>query len=188
MNKEFDITLLMYKACEEANVWAEKEGEVYVGDTLAEIEFNVTHKNSAKRGKLIRIIEGTSYPFCIEMPDGISQYFALAYPIPPSPEEVIEVVKDETKEEVKFDTPRPVTYRPFKSKQEMLDFAYSRQRSKDCPPDARPLLWVKHVASGEEYLITGYCNNGVFVDNYVPFDNLLDEYITLDGDKFGVLQ
>ena len=172
MNKEFDITMLMYKACEEANVWAEKEGEVYVGDTLAEIEFNVTHKNSAKRGKLIRIIEGTSYPFCIEMPDGI----------------VIEVVKDETKEEVKFDTPRPVTYRPFKSKQEMLDFAYSRQRSKDCPPDARPLLWVKHVASGEEYLITGYCNNGVFVDNYVPFDNLLDEYITLDGDKVGVLQ
>lgn len=184
MNKEFVITLLLYKACTEANEWAEKEGEVYVGDTLAEIEFNVTHKNLAKRGKLVKILEGTSYPFCIETPDGIRIYYALAYPIPPSPEEVIEVVKDETEEEGKVDT----TYRPFKSKQEMLDFAYGRQRRKDVPPDARPLLWVKHVASGEEYLITGYCNNGVFIDDYVPFDNLLDGYITLDGDKFGVLQ
>lgn len=188
MNKEFDITLLLYKACTEANEWAEKKGEVYVGDTLAEIEFNVTHKNSVKRGKLVNVLEGTSYPFCIETPDGIRIYYALAYPIPPSPEEVIEIVKDETEEEVKFGTPRPVTYRPFKSKQEMLDFAYGRQRGKDVPPAARPLLWAKHVASGEEYLITGYCNNGVFVDEYVPFDNLLDEYITLDGDKFGVLQ
>ena len=187
MNEDFDITKLMYKACQEADVWAEKEGEVFVGDTLAEIEFNVKHKNSAKRGKLIKIIEGISYPFCIEMPDGISQYFALAYPIPPSPEEVIEVVKDDTNEEVKFRPTSPATYRPFKNKQEMLDFAYSRQR-KDLPLGTRPLLWVKHVASGEEYLITGYCNNGVFVDNYVPFDNLLDEYITLDGDKLGVLQ
>ena len=187
MNEEFDITKLMYKACQEADVWVEKEGEVFVGDTLAEIEFNVTHKNLAKRGKLIKIIEGTSYPFCIELPEGISQYFALAYPIPPSPEEVIEIVKDETEEEVKFGTPKPVTYRPFKNKQEMLDFAYGRQK-KDLPLATRPLLWIKHVASGEEYLITGYCNNGVFVDNYVPFDNLLDEYITLDGDKVGVLQ
>ena len=56
MNKDFDITKLLYKACSEADVWTEKKGEVYVGDTLAEIEFNVTHKNLAKRGKLVRII------------------------------------------------------------------------------------------------------------------------------------
>ena len=193
MNKDFDITKLLYKACSEADVWTEKKGEVYVGDTLAEIEFNVVHKNSAKRGKLVRIIEGTSYPFCIEGPDGVMQYFALAYPIPPNPEEIIEIVKDKEKNAIclaqkqsseVIDEPH---YRAFNGVNELL-FRWLEINAHDRPTFTMPLIWVKYKDSNTRQLVTAFADNGVEMGaEFMTWEYFFEKMEFLNGTPCGVL-
>lgn len=75
-------------------------------------------------------------------------------------------------------------FRPFKTTEEVFDTI------SEFNPFSRgysiPLVWVRHVASGNLYLITGYCKEGVMLDTYVPFETLADEYEFLKGQPCGV--
>lgn len=90
-----------------------------------------------------------------------------------------------------------MNYRQFESKEELIDFLYTL-KTDILPPfsDIRPvvwlknnvvpLVWVKNKKSGELFLITGYCKNGVMIDSFITFEELLNEYVFSDNSPCGV--
>lgn len=174
----FSIQDMEYEKNDYICIWADRKHKVYVGDTVQEIEFNVEHENLNRYGTLVGISEGVSYPFEVEFPDGVRQFFALVYPVPAAFEKKAadypsDVLPD--REE-----------RPFLSREELLD-SIRRYQKQALPPYTKQLCWIKHKGSGNILLITGYLTNGVFADSFYSFEDLYTKFEFLDGAICGVV-
>lgn len=180
---DFQITRVQYKTNKPIVAWAEEHYEVYVGDTVQELEFNVVHENSARRAMLMEVMEGVSFPFKVKLPSGIEQYFALAYPIPL---DVTKVIQNEPEEVVQNEPEvEPAgRYRPYKDRAELYNYVFTKA-PESLPANARPLVWIKHKESGNVLLITGYLNNGVFADNFYSFEELYEKFEYMSGKPCG---
>lgn len=188
---DFQITRVQYKTNKPIVAWAESHFEVYVGDTIQELEFNVVHENSARRAMLMEVMEGVSFPFKVKLPSGIEQYFALVYPIPVDETKVIQaepeiVVQNEPETMVKNEPEvEPVgRYRPYKDRAELYNYVFAKA-PESLPALARPLVWIKHKESGNVLLITGYLNNGIFADNFYSFEELYEKFEYMSGKPCG---
>lgn len=181
----FELNHTEYEMNEDIEDWAKNQYEVYVGDTVKELKFNVEHENSARRGKLRSVSEDVTFPFKVIMPNGIEQFFALVYPIPVDETKVISKKALEEKGYIEPVNKNDVIFRPFKNMKEILDDCYSMQ-VKAIPPNARPLTWVARKNVGDEYLITGFCENGVMIDAFYSFEELFEQFEYLNGMPCGV--
>lgn len=181
----FELNHTEYEMNEDIEDWAKNQYEVYVGDTVKELKFNVEHENSARRGKLRSVSEDVTFPFKVIMPNGIEQFFALVYPIPVDETKVISEEALEEKGYIEPVNKNDVIFRPFKNMKEILDDCYSMQ-VKAIPPNARPLTWVRNKNTGDVYLITAYTSNGVLLDEFFDFEELFKFYEYLNGMPCGV--
>ena len=172
---DFQITRVQYKTNKPIVAWAEEHYEVYVGDTVQELEFNVVHENSARRAMLMEVIEGVSFPFKVKLPSGAEQYFALVYPIPVDETKVIQ--SEPEVEHVE-------RYRPYKNRAELYNYIFGHAPA-DLPENARPLVWIKHKENDNVLLITGYLSNGIFADNFYSFEELYEKFEYMSGKPCG---
>lgn len=187
----FELKQTEYEMNKGIEYWAKNQYEVYVGDTVKELKFNVEYENSARRGKLISVLEDVSFPFKVIMPNGIEQYFALVYPIPVDETKVIEinkpVVTDKSveleEEHVKLVEEE---YRPCNNMAEFLQVVDKRVL-KEIPPYSMPFVWVKYKASNTRNLITGYTDEGVELGaTFVSWNHLFANFTFLDIAPCGV--
>lgn len=181
----FELKQTEYEMNKGIEYWAKNQYEVYVGDTVKELKFNVEHENSARRGKLISVSEDVSFPFKVIMPNGIEQYFALVYPIPVDETKIIEIDKPVELEE------EPVKlveeeYRPCNNMAEFLQVVDKRVL-KAIPPYSMPFVWVIYKASNTRNLITGYTDDGVELGaTFVSWEHLFANFTFLDITPCGV--
>ena len=155
--------------------------EVYYEDDLLRLQKVVEEESVNRRGRIVKV-EDDTIPFKVQTPEGIEIWVKYIYPIP----------KDETKiiskgalEEKGYVVDPEIEYRPYKSIQEILDDCYSMQ-AKAIPPNARPLTWVARKNVGDEYLINGFCKNGVMIDAFYSYEELFCQFEYLNGMPCGV--
>ncbi len=186
----FELKHTEYEMNKGIEYWAKNQYEVYVGDTVKELKFNVEHENSARRGKLVSVSEDVSFPFKVIMPNGIEQYFALVYPIPVDETKIIEVNKPVvTDKSVETDEPVKLVeeeYRPCHNMDEFLQVVNFRVL-KARPPYSMPFVWVKYKASNTRNLVTGYTDSGVELGaTFVSWEHLFSNLTFLDNTPCGV--
>ena len=187
----FELNQTEYEMNKGIEYWAKNQYEVYVGDTVKELKFNVEHENSARRGKLRSVSEDVSFPFKVIMPNGIEQFFALVYPIPVDETKVIEINKPVVTDKSVELEEEPVKlveeeYRPCNNMAEFLQVVDKRVL-KEIPPYSMPFVWVKYKASNTRNLITGYTDDGVELGaTFVSWNHLFDNFTFLDIAPCGV--
>ena len=74
--------------------------------------------------------------------------------------------------------------RPFEDTAEFI-LHYQQHFNAVCPPYAEPLIWIKDKRDNR-YLITGYDEKGVFIeDMWKDMKDLFNDYVFLDGSQCG---
>lgn len=180
---DFQISRVQYKTNKPIVAWAEEHYEVYVGDTVQELEFNVVHENSARRAMLMEVMEGVSFPFRVKLPSGAEQFFALVYPIPVDETKVI-MTEQKPVVQKEPEVEHVERYRPYKDRAELYNYVFGKAPA-GLPENARPLVWIKHKESDNVLLITGYLNNGIFADNFYSFEELYEKFEYMSGKPCG---
>lgn len=192
----FELKQTEYEMNKGIEYWAKNQYEVYVGDTVKELKFNVEHENSARRGKLVSVSEDVSFPFKVIMPNGIEQYFALVYPIPVDETKIIEVNKPAVTDK-SVETDEPVVtdksvklveeeYRPCHNMAEFLQVVDKRVL-RTIPPYSMPFVWVIYKTSHTRNLVTGYTDDGVELGaTFVSWEHLFANFTFLDITPCGV--
>lgn len=66
-------------------------------------------------------------------------------------------------------------YKPFSSKDEFISYA-----------SRIGVVWIKHKTTKDMFMVTGYCENGIIADEFIPFDDLFEYYTFLDKSPCGV--
>lgn len=156
--------------------------EVYYEDDLLRLEKVVEEESVNRRGRLLKI-DNDTIPFKVQSPEGTEIWVKYIYPIPKDETKVIN--KEALEEKGYFVKDKEPVLRPYKSVQEILDVAYN-VTDKKIPENARPLLWVRNKNSGNVFLVSGYCENGVLLDEYYDYEELLKFFEYIDGSPCGV--
>ena len=158
--------------------------EVFYEDDLLRLEKVVEEESANRRGRLVWV-DADSMPFKVQTPEGTEIWVKYIYPIPKDETKVISKEALEEKGYIEPVKEKDVIFRPYKSKQEVLDDCYSMQ-VKAIPPNARPLTWVKNKTTGDMFLINGFCTYGVMVDAFYSFEDFFKFFEYLNGMPCGV--
>ena len=156
--------------------------EVYYEDDLLSLQKVVEEESANRRGRIVKV-DADSLPFKVKTPEGIVIWVKYIYPIPKDETKVISreaLIEKGYLKSIEPDGNEKVTYRPYKSIQEMLDDGYAIN-AKAIPPYARPLVWVCRKHTGDEYLINGFCTNGVMIDAFYTYEELFEQFEYLNG-------
>lgn len=156
--------------------------EVFYEDDLLHLQKVVEEESANRRGRIVRVDDDT-IPFKVQTPEGIEIWVKYIYPIPKDETKVISRGALEKKGYIEPE--KEPTFRPYKTKQEILDDCYSMQ-VKAIPPNARPLTWVARKNVGDIYLINGFCENGVMIDAFYSYEELFCQFKYLNGMPCGV--
>ena len=151
--------------------------EVYYEDDLLRLQKVVEEESVNRRGRLLKV-DNDLIPFKVQNPEGMEIWVKYIYPIPRDETKVLS--KESLEEKGYIEPNKEPSYRPYKNKQEVLDDAYAMQ-VKAIPPNARPLVWIKHKGTGDMYLIGGFCNYGVIADAFYSFEELFNQFEYLNG-------
>ena len=85
----------------------------------------------------------------------------------------------------KFPEQKEKHYRPFEDTAELM-VHYSKHFNIDFPPFYEPIIWVKRKDNDPRFLITGYDEHDVFVEDcYMNMTDLFEMYVFLDGSCVG---
>ena len=73
---------------------------------------------------------------------------------------------------------KKVEYRPFESILELIRYSECIvPKAGERPVGTMPFVWVRHKKNGNIFMITGFLNNGVFLDTFYKFEELLEKLI-----------
>lgn len=161
--------------------------EVFYEDDLLKLQKVVEEESVNRRGRIVKV-DADSIPFKVQNPEGIEMWVKYIYPIPRDETKIISrgaLEKKDYIESVEPDENEDVVYRPYKNIQEMLNDGYT-MNAKAIPPNARPLVWVCRKHTGDEYLINGFCTNGVMIDAFYTYEELFEQFEYLNGLPCGV--
>jgi len=76
-------------------------------------------------------------------------------------------------------------YKPFEDTAELM-VHYSKHFNIDFPPFYEPIIWVKRKDNDSRFLITGYEELGVFLEDcWQDLNDLHEQYVFLDGSCIG---
>lgn len=76
-------------------------------------------------------------------------------------------------------------YRPFEDTAELM-VHYSKHFNIDFPPFYEPIIWVKRKDNDSRFLITGYDELDVFLEDcWQDLNELYEQYVFLDGSCIG---
>lgn len=156
--------------------------EVFYGNSLLDLQKVVEEESPNGRGRLTKV-DPDSLPFRIMTPEGIEVWVKYIYPIPKDETKVID--NEALEEKSYFVKDKQPVLRPYKNIQEILDVAYNVTK-KNIPDNAKPLLWVRHKNTGNVFLVTAYCENGVMLDEFYDFEELFKFFEYIDGSPCGV--
>ena len=79
-------------------------------------------------------------------------------------------------------------YKPFEDTAELM-VHYSKHFNIDFPPFYEPIIWVKRKDSDSRFLITGYDELDVFLEDcWQDLNDLYEQYVFLDGSPVGKLE
>lgn len=161
--------------------------EVFYEDDLLRLQKVVEEESINRRGRIVKV-DADSLPFKVQTPEGTEIWVKYIYPIPKDETKVISKEALEEKgylESIEPDKNETIVYRPYKNRQEILDDGYT-MNAKAIPPNARPLVWVKRKNVGDDYLINGFCTNGVMIDAFYNYEELFYQFEYLNGMPCGV--
>lgn len=158
--------------------------EVFYEDDLLRLQKVVEEESANRRGRIIKV-DADSLPFKVQTPEGIEVWVKYIYPIPKDETKVIS--KEALEEKGYIEPVKEPTLRPYKDMQEILAYAYNVQKKK-IPPNTRPLLWVKRKNVGDEYLINGFCTNGVMIDAFYTYKELFEQFEYINDTPCGVYE
>ena len=156
--------------------------EVYYEDDLLRLQKVVEEESANRRGRIVKV-DNDTIPFKVQNPEGIEIWVKYIYPIPKDETKVL--TKEALEEKGYIAKDKQLSLRPYKSVQEILDVAYNVTKN-NIPKNARPLLWVRHKNTGNVFLITAYCENGVMLDEFYDFEELFKFFEYIDGSPCGV--
>lgn len=179
---DFNLSNIGYKSTEKLIQSAEKGIEVYTGDNIRELEFNVLQDNKARRGKLVEVQDCNFYPFCVMAVDGSKQYFAYVYPIPIDNTKIIS--SPDTQEDKGLCEQAEPIFLPYPNMSECINHAKSLAPESDATHP--PLVWIRHKENGNTFIVTGFLNTGVFADTFYNFEELLEKFEYFNHEPCGV--
>ena len=160
--------------------------EVFYEDDLLRLQKVVEEESVNRRGRIIKV-DDDSIPFKVQNPEGTEIWVKYIYPIPKDETKVISRQALEEKGYIEPVKDKEPTYRPYKNVREILAYAYDIQEKK-IPPNARPFLWVARKKVGDEYLINGFCADGVMMDAFYTYEELYEQFEYIDGSPCGVCE
>lgn len=151
--------------------------KVWYSDSLESLAARVD--NDILPGTLVETHDGrTGFPFGViaEHTDHVVGFYRYVYPCKEENEDAScsdpEVSENSQK------------YRPFKDKKEVIDCVVSTQL--EGTETTKPFAWIRNKKTHDMFLITGYCNKGVFADEFISFFDLLEFYTFVDKTPCGV--
>lgn len=141
---------------------------VYVADSFDKLRRHIEDENPLYCGPIKGINkEDTAYRFQVN--DGS---YALAYLVEKAGERKVRPYKD--CDELMKDFKR------------IYDKVYSKKSSYYNKAPEELVVWVKNKKTFEEYMVTGFCDDGVVVGrSQISFDTLYDNFTYLNGDICG---
>lgn len=141
---------------------------VYVADSPAMLRKHIEDNNPLYRGPIKAINnEDTAYRFVVN--DGC---YSLAY--------LVERAREKER-------PYKDCYELTKDFKRIYDKVYSKKSSYSNKAPEELIVWVKNKRTFEEYMVTGFCEEGVIVGrSRISFDTLYDNFTYLNGDICGI--